>query len=193
MSNTGRNVEILSEPDHKHRLGRYRLKDGLSVPIGVPLQVASATPDAQGRLTLELATAASAPKAGSNGIGLYIWSFNALRGNDPFLTDPSDKDYIPTAKPCQLLFGDEIRWRFRNTTAHTFPRNAGTGRAYTARVMVAGVSLATPTVAVGNLLTPGVGNDTDGYWAETADATLAWLRVTAVNGTTGECEAQQIF
>ncbi len=189
MSNLGRNFEVLQEPDAKHRLGRFRLKDGLSVPIGVPLQVpAGSTTDPNGRLTLELATAASAPKVGTTGIGIYIWSFHATRGVDPFLTDPSDTDYVPTAAPVQLVFGNEVKVRFRNTVARTFQGQ----RAYTGRTMVAGLG-ATPTVAVGDMLTPGTGNDTAGYWAETSDAALAWLRVTAVNATTGECEAQLIF
>jgi hypothetical protein len=195
MSNLGRNFEILQEPDAKHRLGRFRLKDGLSVPIGAPLQVPSATTtDANGRLTLELATAASGPKPGTTGIGVYIWSWNATRGDDPALTDPSDKDYVPVAAPVQLVFGNEVKVRLINTTARTFPAfgGSGIGRSYTGRVMVAGLG-ATPTLAVDDMLTPGIGNDTDGYWAETADPDLAWLRITAVNATTGECEAQMVF
>ena len=54
--------------------------------------------------------------------------------------------------------------------------------------MVAGVSIATPTVAVGNFLTPGTGNDTDGYWAETSDAAEAWLVVTAIDAATDTVE-----
>ena len=54
--------------------------------------------------------------------------------------------------------------------------------------MVAGVSLATPTVAVGNMLTPGTGDDTDGYWKETSDAAEAWLIVTSVDASTDTVE-----
>jgi hypothetical protein len=58
--------------------------------------------------------------------------------------------------------------------------------------MVAGLG-ATPTVAVGDYLTPGTGNGTAGYWAETATEANAWLIVTAVNASTGEVEARVNF
>lgn len=189
MTNLGRNFELLQEPDAKHRLGHFRLKDGLTVPIGTPLAVpAGSGNDVNGRLTLELAAAASAPRVGVTGLGVFIHSWNWERGRDPVTTDPSDLDMVPLAAPVQLVFGDEVKVRFRNTVARTFQGQ----RAYPGRTMVAGLG-ATPTLAVGDLLTPGVGNDTDGYWAETSNAALAWFRVTAVNATAGEVEAQLIF
>lgn len=190
MSNLGRNFELLQEPEPRHRLGRFRLKDGLTVPIGVPLAVPTGTgTDPNGRLTLELAAEGSAPKVGTTGIGVFIWSWNWERGQDPVVTTTSDMSMVPLAAPVQLVFGTEVKVRLKNTVSRVFQGQ----RTYAARKMVAGVTAVTPSLAVDDLLTPGVGNDTDGYWKETSDASLAWLRVTSVNGTTGEVEAQVIF
>jgi hypothetical protein len=55
--------------------------------------------------------------------------------------------------------------------------------------MVAGLG-ATPTLQVGDYLTPGTGNDSAGYWAETASAANAWLVVTLVDSARQEVEAE---
>ena len=58
--------------------------------------------------------------------------------------------------------------------------------------MVAGAG-ATPTVAVGDRLTPGTGNDSAGYWVETANAAEGWLVVTGFDVNSGLVEAQFCF
>jgi hypothetical protein len=58
--------------------------------------------------------------------------------------------------------------------------------------MVAGLG-ATPTVAIGDYLTPGAGDDVSGYWAETATAANGWLVVTKVDADRGELEARLNF
>jgi len=59
--------------------------------------------------------------------------------------------------------------------------------------MVAGVSQATPSVAVGDYLTPGDGNDAAGYWKETSTAANGWWVVTSVDSTNGVVEAELNF
>lgn len=187
MSNYGRNFELLQDPELRHRHGRFRLEDGLSVPIGVPVRVPDgADEDSKKRLPLELATGAQVPVPCLSGIAVYEYTFNAMRGRDPVTTDWSDFDTVPTAAPVQLCDGRAMKVRLINTVARVFQHQ----RSYTGRIMVAGLG-ATPTVAVGDLLTPGVGNDTAGYWAKTTDETQAWLRVTAVSANA--VEAQQAF
>ena len=58
--------------------------------------------------------------------------------------------------------------------------------------MVAGLG-ATPTVVVGDYLRPGVGDDTSGYWTETATEADGWLVVTSVDATRQEVEARMTF
>lgn len=187
MTNLGRNFELLQNPDQKHRLGRFRLKDGLTVPIGTPLRAVPDTGlDVKGRRTLETAPAASAPATGATGIGIYIYTYNWDRGKYPTTLDPSDLDMVPEAQPVQLVHGDEVRVRFRNTVERLFQGQ----RQYSARTMVAGLG-ATPTLEIDDLLTPGAGDDVNGWWAKTTDAALAWFRVTSVSAT--EVEAQLLY
>jgi hypothetical protein len=184
----GRNFDFLVTPLPMQRRGRFQLVNGADIPIGVPVKVAAAAvADAQfSALPASLATTATTPVQGRMGIALYEWiDLNQL---DPQYSTYSDRDTVPDERLFQLISGSGIKVKFRNTTDRTFLQT----RAYDGRVMVAGVG-ATPTVAVGDYLTPGVGNDSSGYWAETADATKAWLIVTSVNATTSEVEAEMLF
>lgn len=192
--NYGRNVQMRQSPLPQHRLGRF-INGAVQLPNGVPVRVPTgATTDGQKRLPLELATGAQVPKVGVSGILFFEWAFNWERGKDVAQTNPSDLDYVEALAPAQVVYGDEVKLAFVNTTARNFPTHAvGGGKAYTGRIMVPGVTVTTPGVAVGDLLTPGVGNDTSGYWAVTATAANGWLRVTSVNGATGTVEAQMIF
>lgn len=194
MSNYGRNFEFRQSPDPMHRLGRY-INGALKIPNGVPVKVPDGSVnDAQKRLPLALATGAQAPKKGACGIIIHEWAFNWQRGVDPVMTSPSDMDYVPANTPAQLIFGDEVKVALKNTVDRKFPTNAvGGGTNYTGRIMVPGVTAVTPAVDVDDLLTPGVGNDDDGYWAVTTVEANAWLRVTLVNGPAGIVEAQMLF
>jgi len=96
---------------------------------------------------------------------------------------------VPAGEAVQVVNGEDVKVAFKNTTATSFLTRSNYP---TARVMVAGLG-ATPTVAVGDYLTPGTGNNTAGYWAETATEANAWLVVTAVNASTGEVEARLNF
>lgn len=180
-----RNFHFAVPPRPQDRLGRY-IADA-AILIGAPVQVvANAAVDADGRLPLELATAAVRPVKGKH--GLLIWETPNVDfpGYDPMLTLPGDIATCPDGAPVQLVSGSYIRLRYENTVDSTFY-----GRAYAGRVMVAGVSIATPTVKAGDLLRPGPGDDDNGYWTETSDQDLAWLSVTAVYDT--GVDAQMLF
>jgi hypothetical protein len=189
MSSYGRNFEFRVPPENENRSGRFFLNGGVDIPIGAPVKVDSpATENDLGQLPVVLATGATAtPRPGQAGIAVY--EHIQYQGNDPYLTTYSDKDTVPAGKALQVVSGQEVKVCFRNTSATTFLHT----RAYTGRVMVAGIGIATPTIAVGDLLTPGVGDGTSGYWAETGTAGNAWLVVTKVDNARAEVEARPVF
>lgn len=187
MGSYGRNFEFRVTPSEYMRRGRIVLAQGSDVPIGVPL-LTGTTPDPlwTGALPATLATGAQAPALGRAGIGIYEWiDFNGL---DQQLYNASDRDTMPNGKQVQLISGAGVKVVFHNTSARTF---LGT-RSYAGRIMVAGMG-ATPTVIVGDYLTPGTGTDVAGYWARTTSASDGWLRVTNVDATRQEVEAEFVF
>jgi len=192
MGSYGRNFEFRFPPETENRSGRFYLQNaGATVPIGAPVTVdASPVESALGLLPVSLATGATAtPRPGMGGIAVYEYGPAAFAGNDPYLTTYSDKDTVPAGAALQVVSGQEVKVVFTNTVSNTFLAT----RTYASRTMVAGVGGATPTVTVGNLLTPGTGNDSAGYWAATGTAANAWLVVTKVDNTRGECEARLVF
>jgi hypothetical protein len=190
MSTYGRNFEFRVPPQSGQRGGRYSVPTtGTTIPIGAPIAATAASAaDALGLAPCTLTTGATAPVSGIHGILVYEWGPAAFAGNDDMLTTYSDKDYAPLGAAVQLVSGPEVKVVFKNTVASTFLLT----RAYAGRVMVAGVG-ATPTVAVGDFLTPGTGNDSAGYWAETATRALAWLVVTRVDVARSEVEARFVY
>lgn len=191
MATYGRNFDFRVPPVGGQRGSRYALKGGEDpLPIGAPVTVDTTATDATGRdqLQVTLATGASAPVPGLSGIAVFEYAPAAFAGDDPYLTTYSDKDLVPKGAAVQVVSGDTVKVVFKNTVDKTFLHT----RDYKGRVMVAGLG-ATPTVAVGDYLTPGTGNDTAGYWAETAVAADAWLIVTHVDSARGEVEAKMAF
>lgn len=191
MGSYGRNFEFRVPPAGGQRGGRYVLPSTApaDLPIGCPVRVADgATPDANGLLPVALATGAQAPKKGMSGILIFEHAPAAFAGDDPFLTTYSDKDTAPRGRAVQVVSGDMVKVVFRNTADRTFLET----RDYAGRTMVAGMG-ATPTLAPGDFLTPGTGNDTAGYWAETATAAEGWLVVEKVDGARGEVECRLNF
>lgn len=183
----GRNFEFRVPPQSGQRAGRYAL-DATSVPIGAPVKATGAE-DTQGRAVVSLATGAQAPVAGITGIAVYEYKgMEGWAGDDPYLTTYSDKDTVPANAAVQVVSGDSVKVVLRNTVARTFLNT----RSYTGRKMVAGLG-ATLTLAIGDYLTPGTGNGTAGYWAETGSATNAWMVITKVDNTRGEVEARLLF
>jgi hypothetical protein len=197
MASYGRNFDFRVPPRSGERTGRNVLTDtglsgGTSVPIGAPVVYDSAegvNDDFTAARSFKLATGAQAPAPGRCGILVYEHAPAAFAGDDPFLTTYSDKDTAPVGKLVQVVSGDTVKVMLKNTADRTFLNT----RDYTGRKMVAGLGGATPTIAVGDYLTPGTGNDTAGYWAETGSATNAWLVVTAVDNDRAEVEAQFLF
>lgn len=189
MGTYGRNFEFRAPPRGGQRGGRYAVPTtGSPIPIGAPLLVTAGASATSLELTVaNLTTGASAPKSGICGIAVYEWAPAWQAGSDPYLTTYSDRDTVPLGAAVQLVSGPDVKVVFTNTVASTFLTN----RAYTGRVMVAGFG-ATPTIAVGDYLTPGTGNDSAGYWAE-SNAANAWLVVTHISTARGEIEARFTF
>lgn len=184
----GRNFSFRVTPKGGNRAGRYYLDGSDDLPIGAPVVLSGEEDSSTGRLGVELATGDQAkPKPGTGGI--LVYEHIQPIGQDPYLYTYSDYDTAPAGEAVQVVNGDDVKVAFKNTTATSFLTRSNYP---TARVMVAGLG-ATPTVAVGDYLTPGTGNNTAGYWAETATEANAWLVVTAVNASTGEVEARVNF
>lgn len=186
----GRNFEFRVPPRSGERSGRYFLDEASAIPIGAPVLVdESGDEDDMGLSPVNLATGATPkPAPGMGGIAVYEHAPAAYAGFDPLLTTYSDVDTVPAGKAVQVVSGTTVKVVFRNTEDETFLQT----RDYDGRVMVAGLG-ATPTVAVGDFLTPGTGDDTSGYWAETGSAANAWLVVTKVDSDRGEVEARFLF
>jgi hypothetical protein len=192
MGNYGRHVTPLQTPPKEYRLGRYITGDEPILqwaPVRVP---DDAELDAEGRLPLELCTGATAPKVGKHGLICYEQPDANFAGYDPMLARASDLDMAPANTAVQLVHGRMVRVEYRNYAASSFGPAVG-GQAYAGRIMVAGAAIATPTVDVFDLLTPGTGTDEDGYWAETGSEDNAWLRVTAVDHDRGLVQCQLLF
>lgn len=201
MASYGRNFDFRIPPEARERKGRFYLTaaggtitvaGGTGVPIGAPVKrdAGNAAPTQfPGANDITLAHGAQAPVPGTSGILVYEHAPAAFAGYDTFLTTYSDLGYAPVGKLVQVVSGTQVKVLFTNTSASTFLQTVS----YAGRKMVSGIGVATPTLVVGDLLTPGTGNDTDGYWDETAVAANAWLRVIAVDNTRGEVEAQMLF
>jgi hypothetical protein len=190
MGSYGRNFDFRIAPQWNQRLGRYVLAEGAAIPIGAPVEIAAAatqSDDFTGALPATLATGATTtPRRGFGGIAVY--EHLDLNQLDPLYATYSDRDTVPDGKLFQVVSGEGIKVCFRNTVARTFLET----RDYDGRIMVAGFG-ATPTLAVGDLLTPGTGNNSAGYWAETADATMAWMVITGLDHDRSEIEAMLLF
>lgn len=186
MGTYGRHVTVLQPPFHEHRLGRYKV-GGDDILQWAPV-VAGTDLDSNGRRSLSLCTGATEPVAGKHGLVCYEQPDANFRTFDPMLTGPSDLDKAPAGRPAQLVHGTEVRVQYRNYDAFTVDGQ----RTYPGRVVVAGAAILTPTIAIDDYLTPGVGTDEDGYWAE-GNASNGWLIVTAVDHDRGLVQCQMTF
>lgn len=191
MGTYGRNVEFRVPPVHGQRGGRYVLPADADadLPIGVPVKVTGDTEEAlTGALAVELATGAQAPVKGQCGILVYEADpGTAFAGTDQALTTYADIDKAPRGKMVQVVSGDMVKVVLRNTEDRTFLGS----REYAGRTMVAGLG-ATPTLEVGDYLSPGAGDDEDGYWAS-SNAANGWLVVERVDAARNEVECRLNF
>lgn len=189
MGTYGRNFEFRVPPHSGARAGRYSVpRTGTPIPIGAPI-VATAGADSTDldMAPVTLATGAQAPVPGLCGIAVFEWGPAAFAGDDPYLTTYSDKGYVPLGAAVQLVSAPDVKVVFTNTVDNTFL----VSRSYAGRTMVAGMG-ATPTIAVGDYLTPGAGDDDAGYWAE-GTAANGWLVVVGVDANRSEVEARFTF
>lgn len=185
----GRNGEFRIPPRAERRHGRFIVPTtGTPIPLFAPVGVTGAAPNELDLTPVALLTAPVAPKSGKHGILLYEWAPAAFAGTDPFLTTYSDRDYAPLGEAVQVIHGTELKLALNNTAESDFLDN----RTYAGRTMVAGMG-ATPTVVVGDLLTPGPGDDVGGYWQRTADETLGWLRIVHIDSVRSEVEVEFTF
>lgn len=193
----GRNFEFRVPPRSGERAGGFYLDSATDVPIGAPVKVdtAGAGPSAGADndmglapVVLAVGTQAKPANGGLGGILVYENGPAAFAGDDELLVTYSDKDTAPAGKNVQVVSGTTVKVVFRNTDDETFLNT----RDYEGRVIVGGLG-ATSTLAVGDYLTPGPGNDTAGYWGETSTAANGWLVVTKVDLDRGEVEARFTF
>ena len=190
MGTYGRNFEFRIPPEAQNRKGRYCVPStGDRIPIGAPVTVdAGANTNDLDLAPVSLATGATARAGGHKGIVVYEYGPAAFAGDDPFLTTFSDKDLVPLGAAVQVVNGPEVKVVFTNTVDYLFLNT----RTYPGRIMVAGLG-ATPTLAVGDFLTPGTGDDTAGYWAETSTEADAWLVIDHIDAGRQEVEATFLF
>jgi len=194
MGTYGRNFDFRQSPIPQHRLGRF-VNGATAVPQGAPV-VASGAEDDNGRRAFALAAdGASRPAPGQGGVAVYEVPDNTGLGlvANPLITRASDHIDVPADVSAQVCHGTEVRLAFWNTEEDDFDGMRTGANVYAARVMVAGASGATPTVAVDDFLVPGVGNDTDGYWKVGGTADTAWAIVTQVDTEIGTVTAQMLF
>jgi hypothetical protein len=160
--------------------------------MGIPVEVDTAAAlNALNLQPLKVSAADTATLPQGQGVLLYEYAPNAFAGVDPNLTLYSDLNTVPVGAAAQVIHGpsDGIHILLRNTSDSTFLNT----RSYPGLTMVAGLGGATPTIAVGDYLTP-VGNTaqslTTGYWKETATVANGWLRVVSVDNARAECVAE---
>lgn len=188
-----RNFVFRKSPRGGQRGGRFTLAGDKVITSGVPVVAAAGNgKDATGRVLVELAVGAqNKPKPGLGGIAVFE-NIDFI-GTPSGITTWSDVDSIRPGDSIQVVTGaaGSVKVAFTNTLGDTSYINRENYPAK--RIMVAGVSIATPTVAVGDYLTPGTGTDADGYWAVTSNAAQGWLVVTAVDSSIGLVEAELNF
>jgi hypothetical protein len=126
---------------------------------------------------------AAAPNALS---GIVLYEHIQYQGVDPFLATSYDAPFqvAPLGRMAQMVHGPGVKVWFKNTVDTPLYD----GRLQAGVTLVNGLGGATPSISVGDYLTPG----SNGRWAE-GNAGNGWLQVTLVNNTTGLCEARFTF
>jgi hypothetical protein len=159
------------------RVGRLKTPASSNWNIG-----ASVEHDLSAAGTLKLAVADTAPHPDS---GAVVYEHIQYQGTDPFLSTPFDAPYttVPAARYAQVVHGNGTKVFFKNTAAKTL---------YDGRTQPAVTIVNMTGLGVGDHLTP----DGTGGWKKAdlvANPLSAWLRVEALNATTGLVEARFTF
>lgn len=175
MTSLGRFFDFRMSPADEHRLDWF--KTGASpIAQGAPvtrLSSQTAVDELDGRVILQLAGEGTARKVGESGLLVWEEPWPNVQLDRAPIERPSDYDTAPARRPVQVVYGVETQVVLRNISAEAlaFEDQA----TYSGRNMVKPDDVA--DIELGSLLTPGAGNDDDGYYKLTNDATLAWLRV----------------
>lgn len=149
---------------------------GSPLVLGTAVVVDAANPG-----VVKVPAANASPSALS---GVLVYEHIQYKGVDAALTESVDMDTAPLGQYAQIVHGPGVKVWFKNTASVTL----ADGRTRAPRTMVAGAG-ATPTLAVGDLLTPAA----DGTWKETSTAAEAWMVVESVDTTRGLVEARLTF
>lgn len=160
------------------RDGRFKTPaTGSPIVIGAPVMIDTANP---GFLTLATDSVNPTP-----GCGILVYEHIQFQGVDTFLTSPQDPPFnvAPLGRYAQMLHGAGVKVWFKNTA----DKPLYDGRVQAGATLVAGLG-ATPTLAVGDWLTPAG----DGTWKE-GTATNGWLYVEQVSAAAGLVEARFRF
>lgn len=188
MSTHGRSLDVRVPPIPQHRASRY-VAGADALVLGAPV-VTNGLVDGYGRQKLVYASAdAAAPKPSQGGVLLWEAGPDAFRGFYRELTTFSDIGTVPLGKGVQLINGDEVVLCFKNLASELFLNS----HTYAARKMVAGAG-ATPSLVVGDGLTPGLCTDSGGYWKKNAgSAANTWLIVREIDTARDEVTARLAF
>jgi hypothetical protein len=178
MSNT-RNFHFRQPPRPQERLGNFKL-GATPLANGSPVTAVAGTVGTDGRLVLSQAAAASAPVAGLTGVLNQELPWDGYSGYDTALTVAADLHLARALEQAQVCHGASTKVLVQNTEETVFEEGMdGVGTTYDAINMFLPADIA--TLAVGDMVTPGAGNTTDGYWKKTADATKSWGNVVYVD------------
>lgn len=173
MTTYGRNGSFRASPTPQQRDGHCKTGNAV-LPQFAPVVIASQDAT-DGRNVLALAAAAAAPNPNS---GVLIWEepWFAHAGFDPVMRTSADVDEVPVGSPAQrVLLNSAIKIQLQNTIDDSFDGM----RDYDGKAMFNPTDAA--TLAIGDMVTPGAGNYTAGYWKKTATLSLAWGFVAEVD------------
>lgn len=191
-----RNFLFRQNINPENRKGRFVTGDeailfGSPVTVDVTAGDDSDGSDGYGRSIVRLADSSDLPSANAGILAYDGFVNDGMRGEDPVLTRVADLGLVDANTAVQVVSGTATRFTLINTEE----RSVGGGlRTYPARVMVADLAAATPTIAIGSYIKPiDAGDDTVGYWEPTATKAEAWAEVTAVDLDLQSLDAQLLF
>lgn len=175
MTTYGRFCSFRASPYPQQRDGHCRNGNAV-LPQMAPVVIASQSA-VDGRNVLALAGEAATPSPNA-GVILYEDPWFSRVGRDPVTTTSSDIDVVPANAPAQrvLLVGN-VKILVQNLSAGDLDFDGM--RSYDGRNMFKPADIA--GLAVGDYVTPGAGNNTDGWWKKAAGASTGWGQVAEVD------------
>lgn len=187
MTTYGRFASFRQSPIPQHRLGRFKTGSAPIVQFA-PVLAGTTLDTADGRTEVTLAAADSdRPNPGRGGLLVWEEAWRALNDLPAVGSRPSDVDTCPAYTQAQVVHGTEVKVLVQNVADEVFEDQ----RTYEGRNMFNPTDLT--TLAVGNLVTPGAGDDTNGYWKKTSTVSDAWGTVIEVDATYGLVVFQLTF